>query len=101
MIRLNRGSEYRDKTRNYKIVVDGKHIKDIKDGERLEFELSEGNHTIYLKIDWCRSNTIDFHLAANEVITFNCGNSMKGWKIFFSFLYVTIFKNRYLWLERV
>lgn len=101
MIRINRNAQYSDKTRSYKVIVDERHVGDLKSNERFELELPKGNYTIYLKIDWCRSNQIDLHVADNEVVTFNCGNSMTGWRKFFSLLYVTVFKNRYLWLAKI
>lgn len=101
MIRINRNIEYSDKTRSYKVIVDNQHVGNLKSGGHFEFELPEGNHTIYLKIDWCRSNKIDFHVVTNKPITFSCGNSMIGWRKTFSLLYVTIFKNSYLWLEKI
>lgn len=99
MIRLYRIHQYRDKLRSYKIIIDDEYISDIQSGETLDLEIPEGKHTIYLKIDWCRSNKINFYKSNNENIEFDCGNSMDGWRIFISLLYVSFFKDKYLRLK--
>lgn len=44
----------------YKVVLDGNIIGHIKNGEEKEFDIPEGNHDLFLKIDWCRSNVLSF-----------------------------------------
>lgn len=99
MIRINRSPEFRDKVRSYKVIVDDEFIGELKSGETKNFEVSEGEHTIYLKIDWCKSNKLDFKATANELCEFDCGNSMKSWRVFFSLIYISFLKNQYLWLK--
>lgn len=36
---------------------------------------------------------------SNEVLEFNCGNSMKGLKCLFAFIYITFLKNCYLFIQ--
>jgi len=50
--------------RAYKVVLDGKVIGTIKDGEQVEFDVAPGRHQLQLKIDWCRSNIVDFENSA-------------------------------------
>lgn len=99
MLRISRDNLCRDSLRNYKIIIDGNCCDEIKSGEIKYININSGNHTIYLKIDWCRSNKIDFIISENETIEFKCGNSMKGWRILFSIIYVTFLKNKYLWIN--
>ena len=99
MLKISRESEFRDKLRSYKIILDDTYCEDIKIGETKSLELVPGRHTIYLKIDWCRSNKIDFYVSDNETIEFECGNSMENWRILFSFIYITFLKNKYLWIK--
>ena len=99
MIEISRVSNYSDRLRKYKIIVDDKEISDLKDGEIKQLELDEGNHNIYLKIDWCRSNKVDFYTPKDEIIRFECGSSIIGWKRFIAFVYITFLKNQYLWLK--
>ncbi|SEW39560.1 hypothetical protein [[Clostridium] fimetarium] len=99
MIRITRASEYVDSIRKYNVIVDGKNIGKIKDGMTEEFEIPTGEHTIYLKIDWCRSNKIFFDAVDNETLEFNCGNSIDKSKLLKGFLYITFLKNNYLWIK--
>ena len=99
MLRINRSPEFKDKVRSYKVIVGDEFIGELKSGETKDFEVADGVHTIFLKIDWCRSNKINLNFTNNEIIEFDCGNSMKGWRVFFSLIYVSIFKNQYLWLK--
>ena len=69
MIIISRENLYADKLRNYKIIIDEKYYDDIKQGEIKNIYISPGNHTIYLKIDWCRSNKINFNVSENETLT--------------------------------
>lgn len=99
MLKLVREDKFRDRLRSYKIILDDTYCDDINTGEVRNLELTPGKHTIYLKIDWCRSNKIDFYVSDNELIEFECGNSMKSWRILFAFIYITFLKNKYLWIK--
>lgn len=102
MIKLTRKClYYRDKARSYKIMIDGKCYGKIKDGETKNIDIGSGHHTMYLKIDWCRSNKIDFHISDNEILEFECANSMNNWRMLFYLLYFTFLKNKYLTLKKI
>ena len=100
MLILSRENIYPDRLRNYKIIIDGNCYGEIKNGEVKKIDISSGNHTMYLKIDWCRSNNIEFNISEDEVLNFECGPSARGWKILLSILYITIFRNKYLWIRK-
>ncbi len=99
MIKINRKKEYNDKFREYEVILDNNYLGNIYAGETKNFEVASGNHTIYLKIDWCRSNTLDFHVSENEVFEFECGNSVTGWKRLFDVIYTIFLRNKYLWIK--
>ena len=102
MLRISRNKQYYDYLRKYKIILDGKLIGKIAKDELKSFNIEPGNHTIYLKIDWCRSNKINFHVSENEDINFICENfSKNNFKGFLFPLYITLFKNKYLTLKEV
>lgn len=99
MIKINRITKYPDKIRNYKVMLDNNDLGEVGGGETKIFEVAHGKHTIYLKIDWCRSNKIDFIASENEALEFDCGSSMSGWKILLSPIYITFLRNNYLWVK--
>jgi hypothetical protein len=99
MIRISRQERYFDSLRSYKIYIDNIYCGDIRNGEIKEFDIENGEHLIYLKIDWCRSKKSNFVVNNNELLEFNCGNSMNGLKCLFSLIYVTFLKNSYLFIQ--
>lgn len=100
MLTISRDKTYRDKLRSYKIMIDGNCYEEIKCGEIKNINLDPGNHTIYLKIDWCRSNKIDFTILENETVEFECGNPISKWRILSPIIYITFLKNKYLWIRK-
>ena len=99
MIRISRQTRYPDSLRSYKIYIDDIYCGDIKDGEIKELDIENGEHSIYLKIDWCRSKKLNFIVNSNELLEFYCGNSMHGLKWLLVFVYITFLKNCYLFIK--
>lgn len=99
MIRLTRGTSYSDKLRKYKIYIDDVYRGDIKINEVKEYEVDNGNHSIYAKIDWCRSNILNIDIN-NSKLELEVGSSLIGWRILFSIIYITFLKNNYLWIRK-
>lgn len=100
MIKLKRDSGWADRARAYKVVLDDNVIGDVKNGEEIEFDVPDGNHKFFLKIDWCRSNSVAFDMSGSTE-SFECGSSLRGWKIFLSIIYIIFMRNKYLWLKKV
>lgn len=67
---IERSSEYINKLRNYVIVLDGKKIGKIADGEKKEFEVTPGEHTLKFSIDWTCSKEETFTIREAESKTF-------------------------------
>jgi hypothetical protein len=99
MIRLKRDSGFTDRLRAYKVILNGNAIGEIKNGEEREFNVASGRHQLYLKIDWCRSNIIDFETHGN-LVEFECGSNLRGIKTLLSIIYITVLRNQYIWLEQ-
>ena len=96
-IQINRGTGYVDRLRAYKIELDGSLLGEIHPEQSVVLDIPPGMHRIRLKIDWCSSNCIDFKIAPDEIVEFDCGNKTSLGLIL---LYITIFRNKYLWLQR-
>jgi hypothetical protein len=97
---INRSSYYPDRWRAYKIMLDGKEIGRNKAGEIFSSNVTAGNHRVFLKIDWCRSNFIDFTAELGSQVQLLCGSSLEGWRIIFAIIYVTFLWDRYLWIRK-
>jgi hypothetical protein len=98
-LNINRVTSFADRIRAYIIVLDGVEVGQITAGESFDMAISPGEHRILLKIDWCRSNKLDFTAQAGTEVTLNCGSSLTGWRIFMVFLYVSFLRDRYLWIQ--
>ncbi|SHK10307.1 hypothetical protein SAMN02745163_03232 [Clostridium cavendishii DSM 21758] len=100
MIIIDREKSYFDRLRKYKIMLDDTCIGTICSDEKMSFEIPEGNHTIYMKIDWCRSNKINFYMKENSTIKFECGNNIhSSWRGFICFVYISILRTKYLYIN--
>ena len=98
-IKISRESGYADRVRDYKVVCNSETIGTISNGETKVFEIPEGQHELYLKIDWCSSNKVNFELNKEDQIKISGGSSLKGMKIFLAVVYILFKKDEYLWLR--
>ncbi|WP_277674445.1 hypothetical protein [Piscibacillus halophilus] len=100
MIKIIRETSWTDRFREYKVILNETEIGFISAGETFEYPLNQGRHTLYLKVDWCRSEKIDFEVRDNEILEFQCG-ALNGFKSLIYFWYITFRRNRYLWIKQV
>jgi hypothetical protein len=63
---------WRDRFRNYVIMVDSNPVGKIKRGQRVELPVSRGRHDLFLKISWCTSRLVTFDAQPGAVIDFSC-----------------------------
>ena len=98
IIKITRGQDGHAVFRGYKVFIDDVYRGDIEYNQTKEFEIREGMHTVYAKIDWCRSNEV-YVDADDPIIEFEIGSSVIGWRIFFHSFYATIWKDKYLFLR--
>ena len=85
-----------DRLRAYRLVVDGRERGTIKEGETLEVELPPGDHRVWMKLDWAKSR--ELIISGEEDANLRCrgnGNPL------LALLYITIWRNDYIALERV
>jgi hypothetical protein len=77
--RMRGGS--RDLFRKYLIVIDGAGVAKIKRGQTLELPVTPGRHEVFLKIDWCRSPSIELEASPGQVVELRCapgGSAREG-----------------------
>ncbi len=98
-VHIKRGTSYPDRLRAYKVWVDASVVGTVKAGQSLTVTVAPGPHTIRLRIDWCGSNTIHFDVAPDQVLGFDCGSSLAGWRVLLVFVYVSFLPNKYLWIR--
>ncbi len=80
-------------------MLDGNIVGKVEDAQQIELDASDGRHELFLKIDWCRSNKIEFD-SSSEDIEFECGSNLRGWKLILGLVYVFFLPHKYIWLKR-
>ncbi len=91
---ISRTSEYINRARGIKIVLNGKDLGKIANGQTRETELPAGEYTLKAKIDWCGSNDFRFHVAdgdTKEVTLASFGYSWHFMPISFVILVIVTF----------
>lgn len=84
-ITIQRDSGYADRLRNYKVLLDGVKIGEIRDGERKTFDVHPGNHQLWLAIDWARSNKLSFRAEKDATAKFSCASPGRGVEYFLQY----------------
>ena len=100
-ISIKRESVFADKLRNYRVVLDGVIIGDIADGEKKNFDIDPGTHTLRMKIDWAGSNRVTFDASKNKTIHFKCAGNIVGSKRLLAIVYALFLFNRWVELKRI
>ena len=94
---INRVSEYSNKLRGIKILIDNKEIGKIKDGESKTISVEPGEHKLQAKLDWCYSNEITFNLNDGDIKRFN----LNGTNPLLGLYYLTFARDKYLTLVEI
>lgn len=87
---------WQDRARKYNVLLDGKEVTRVSNGSEVEFEVEPGKHTVQMQIDWCSSQKFEVDATAAEPLILECGPNASP---FLAFLYVTVWKNKYIWLR--
>ena len=93
---VRRPVAFGDKGRNYRIIVDGKDCGTIAERGEARIAVDPGRHVVRMKIDWCWSEPLEIDVQAGSERVLECGPNANP---FLVLLYITVFKNRYLWLR--
>ena len=72
-IQIDRDANFwMDRGRAYHVLIDGQDVGAIRRGESKSFDVLEGRHEVFLKIDWVRSKSIVLNLDQGEKATLVC-----------------------------
>lgn len=96
---LKRNNQWANRIRKYKIILNNQKIGTISNDKEEFFEVKPGQHELFLKIDWTRSNKYQFTIKEGQTINLVCGCVLKGWKLFFVLIYIFLLFNSYLYIE--
>lgn len=76
----------RDRTRGYKILIDGAAAGSVKPGESLTVPVAPGQHTVQMKVDWCTSPTLTLNAAPGTELPLTCAPAGSALMALFSML---------------
>lgn len=63
---ITRSNEFNNRLRNAIIYIDGQKIGAVGNGDVKDFEVAEGNHSLYAQINWGRSRELEFFIGRDE-----------------------------------
>jgi hypothetical protein len=69
IIRVKRGTAYRDYLRRYRVMIDGHEVGKIRNDEVLDFAVDPGEHTVRLTIAWTGSPDVAVTVEPGELAT--------------------------------
>jgi hypothetical protein len=88
---------YVDRARKYKLVVDGEQRGAIARGETLAVDVTPGQHTVMLKIDWTRSQPLTIEVPDGQTVRLSCEPAASALTVLW---YATFGRTRYITLQR-
>lgn len=97
-VAVRRDVGWADRLRAYRIVIDGVEVGQLRQGEELRHDLTDGPHTLSAEIDWCGGGPISIDGSAAEQCVV-VRNALRGWRIWLVLVYVVFLPRRYLRLE--
>lgn len=72
-ITIRRESGYSvDRLRPYRIFIDDKRVLNINEGECKQLAVSPGAHSVSLRVDWCRSHTLQLNMEDGQSMELWC-----------------------------
>ncbi len=70
---INRESSLNYRARAFKVFVDGQHVDDIRNGQRVTLDVPAGAHRIQLKIDFYKSAELPVEVNEGQAVQLLCG----------------------------
>ena len=101
ILTLTRPRQFADMLRGYRIIVDGREEAVIRPGQTVEIELKPGIHIVRAAIDWAGSQSIEIELRPDVDHHLEVGSNIANWRLLFAALYITIWRNDYLYLREI
>jgi hypothetical protein len=87
--------------RSLAVFLDGEKVETVDEDGTVELMLSPGPHEIYVKMDWCRSNKLQFNISAREKVYLACQVPLRVWQHLLIIFYILFLFNKILAVEKV
>lgn len=86
--------------RGLNVYVDGRKAASIRNGKSIALRVAPGSHSLEIRQDWSRSNTLSFDVLAGEQVDFECGTLLTG-PMFWIFGPIMIWERQTLYLKSI
>jgi hypothetical protein len=96
---ITRVSKFRDVFSRYRVMIDGAEYASIGPGQTVEIRLAPGQYRVVAAVDWCRSNPVLLDTQSGGCYRMEVGSNIIGWRVLWGVAYVTIWRDRYLYLQ--
>jgi hypothetical protein len=93
---LTRSSEWMNRARSFKVLINGQQTGTIGNGASESFAVSPGSHKVSCKVDWCSSREFDINLQPGETAYLRVQSGMKYYWQFVLPMIIVLFINAYL-----
>jgi len=100
-LKIFRDSGYADCFRAYKIILDDTEVAEIRNGETKQIPVSEGKHSLRIRIAWCGSHRKQFTVVADEDPVFQVSSNLRGLRLLLTLWHVLFARNSYLVLRQL
>lgn len=80
-IKLIRNKSFNNQFRKISIFLNNKKVREISNDEIVEINTDEKNNFIYVKLDFYKSQTIEFNLREDEIILLEIVNFKTKYKV--------------------
>jgi hypothetical protein len=88
---VSRSSQWVNRLRTYKVLVNGKQVDAVKNGSSEEFLVEPGNNSVECKVDWYSSRPFTMNLQPGETAYLSVTSGMKLYWPFFMAIMVGVF----------
>jgi len=66
--------------RRFRVLIDGRRVGLLSPGEVAHFPIATGKHTVAVRMDWYRSESLTIEMAADTGLTLWCGARYNDWR---------------------
>ncbi len=74
---IHRPSEFMNRARVFKVMIDGVEVGSVKNGMSDEFKIAAGKHSVCCKVDWCSSQEFEVNVTDGETEYLEVKSGMK------------------------
>ncbi len=102
-IHITRNNDLFGIYRTLKVYIDESHVGGVKWDKSTDFSISPGKHKLVVKMDWCKSEPLEFEVGENELLEYQVsGPAEKFFPGIFTQLFDLVFNfSNFFKLKRV